>query len=496
MAMRNQGLLGQYAGIVTRGVALIIDIMIVIIIPLLISAAVMLPANFFLDLNQQTCAAQVTSRGLFSDWTFLNTSLCAVIQWVPLWASLLTGPIYFTFLVTAGGQTVGKYIMGVRIVRLDGRPLTYRDSIVRWIGYIVSLLPLGAGFLWVVFDDRRRTFHDKIAGTCVIYSWRAQQNEYVLDRIKRYFRKRTTAADKLAVARAISIPANDLVTLSVPTYANLREIFRIVQSGQQSGQFNVIGMLRYVKTADGHMSRISDSDMETDSAVRQYVADAPDFSQEHVEMIKAGVPNDHFALAIIALDKDVDVLISLVSHRTSAIIRRYDLGQMDAHLAALDSDGRSILANAGNGASPAPVQPRMAPPSPSAVEPAAPAPYQEAPAITILPEDVAVLTAEVERLRVAQLGLEEKLQARTDELLAIEARIQVAEETPDDFSRISGIGKVFAQRLYAANLRTFRSLAEAAPEELAAIVKAQKPLQPDFAGWIAQAKGLAEAEKG
>ena len=105
--------------------------------------------------------------------------------------------------------------------------------------------------------------------------------------------------------------------------------------------------------------------------------------------------------------------------------------------------------------------------------------------------DVAILTAEVERLRVAQLGLEEKLQARNDELLAIEARIQVADELPDDFSRISGIGKVFAQRLYAANLRTYRSLAEAAPEELAIIVKAQKPLQPDFTGWIAQARRLA-----
>jgi predicted flap endonuclease-1-like 5' DNA nuclease len=127
---------------------------------------------------------------------------------------------------------------------------------------------------------------------------------------------------------------------------------------------------------------------------------------------------------------------------------------------------------------------------------AAPAAPGHDPAAAATPVDVAILLAEVERLRVAQLGLEEKLQARNDELLAIEARIQVADELPDDFSRISGIGKVFAQRLYAAELRTFRSLAEATPEELAAIVKAQKPLQPDFASWNAQARRLAGMDDG
>ncbi len=483
MAMRNQGLLGQYAGIVTRGVALIIDILIVIIIPLLISAAVMLPANFFLDLNQQTCAAQVVNSGFMSDWGFLNSALCAVIQWVPLWASLLTGPIYFTFLVTAGGQTVGKYIMGIRIVRLDAQPLTYRDSIVRWIGYIVSLLPLGAGFLWVVFDDRRRAFHDRLAGTCVVYSWNAVQNEYLLDRINRFFRRRTIDEERLAVIRALSTPANDLVTLAVPTYTNLRTIFRVVQSGQQSGQFQVLGMLRYAKNADGQISRINDADLDIDPATYQYLVDTTDFSAEHVEMIKAGVPNDHFALAVVALDRDIDVLVKVVSQRTSALIRRYDLGQMPVLHPAQEREGESGAgAAAVNGAIPAAAQRQATMPLAPEAEPAA---------STAPPVDVAILMAEVEQLRVAQLGLEEKLQARNDELLAIEARIQVADELPDDFSRISGIGKVFAQRLYAADLRTFRSLAEATPEELATVIKAQKPLQPDFAGWIAQARWLA-----
>jgi predicted flap endonuclease-1-like 5' DNA nuclease len=61
-------------------------------------------------------------------------------------------------------------------------------------------------------------------------------------------------------------------------------------------------------------------------------------------------------------------------------------------------------------------------------------------------------------------------------------------QPPDDFEPIEGIGKVFEQRLYAAGIRTYRALADASPEQLAAIVKAQKPLQPDYRSWIAQAR--------
>ncbi|MEI2784675.1 MAG: RDD family protein [Candidatus Nanopelagicales bacterium] len=121
--------------------------------------------------------------------------------------AILTGPIYFIFLATAGGQTVGKYVMGVRVVRLDGKPMTYVGSALRWFGYLASLLPLGLGFFWVVIDDRRRGFHDKIAGTCVIYSWRAQQNEYLLARIQRFF-GRASKRGRVALMRVAGHPAD------------------------------------------------------------------------------------------------------------------------------------------------------------------------------------------------------------------------------------------------------------------------------------------------
>ena len=61
---------------------------------------------------------------------------------------------------------------------------------------------------------------------------------------------------------------------------------------------------------------------------------------------------------------------------------------------------------------------------------------------------------------------------------------------PDDFAPIKGIGKTFEQRLYDAGIRTYAALADATPEQLAEICQARKPIVPDYASWIEQAKAL------
>lgn len=62
-------------------------------------------------------------------------------------------------------------------------------------------------------------------------------------------------------------------------------------------------------------------------------------------------------------------------------------------------------------------------------------------------------------------------------------------ETPDDFSRIPGIGKRFERRLYAAGIRTYRALAASTESELAALLGPQV-VQPDLRAWIARAGEL------
>ena len=70
--------------------------------------------------------------------------------------------------------TPGKLILGLRIVDANsGAPLGTRQSIARYLGYYVSLIPFGLGMLWVAFDPRKQGFHDKLARTVVVRQARA-----------------------------------------------------------------------------------------------------------------------------------------------------------------------------------------------------------------------------------------------------------------------------------------------------------------------------------
>ncbi len=68
-----------------------------------------------------------------------------------------------------GGQTPGKRIMKLRVIRKDGGTMTLSDGIMRFlVGYTISYIPLGLGFLWGLFDANRETWHDKISKTVVV----------------------------------------------------------------------------------------------------------------------------------------------------------------------------------------------------------------------------------------------------------------------------------------------------------------------------------------
>lgn len=81
------------------------------------------------------------------------------------WLSLVTG--YFVLLHGMAGQTLGKWLLGLRIVGADQAPITYRQAWLRWAGSWVSAL-MGAGLLWILFHPQKRGWHDLIAGTWVI----------------------------------------------------------------------------------------------------------------------------------------------------------------------------------------------------------------------------------------------------------------------------------------------------------------------------------------
>ena len=67
--------------------------------------------------------------------------------------------------------TPGKMALSLRVVDAKtGNTLSVGQSIGRYLGYYVSMIPLAIGLIWVAFDSRKQGWHDKLAGTVVIRS--------------------------------------------------------------------------------------------------------------------------------------------------------------------------------------------------------------------------------------------------------------------------------------------------------------------------------------
>ncbi len=64
--------------------------------------------------------------------------------------------------------TIGGVICGLKVVRLDDRPLDWTLAVIRALGGFLSFVVAGVGFIWVAFDPDKQSWHDKIAGTTVV----------------------------------------------------------------------------------------------------------------------------------------------------------------------------------------------------------------------------------------------------------------------------------------------------------------------------------------
>jgi uncharacterized RDD family membrane protein YckC len=83
--------------------------------------------------------------------------------------SLVIGWLYFALLESSErGATVGKMVMGLRVVTSDGRRLSFMNATGRYFAKILSAIILFIGFIMVAFTDKKRGLHDIIAGTLVI----------------------------------------------------------------------------------------------------------------------------------------------------------------------------------------------------------------------------------------------------------------------------------------------------------------------------------------
>jgi len=82
---------------------------------------------------------------------------------LPFWFA-----VYCVVMWATKGTTIGGIICGLKVVRMDDRPLDWSVAVVRALGGFLSLAVAGLGFIWVAFDDEKQSWHDKIAGTTIV----------------------------------------------------------------------------------------------------------------------------------------------------------------------------------------------------------------------------------------------------------------------------------------------------------------------------------------
>jgi uncharacterized RDD family membrane protein YckC len=81
---------------------------------------------------------------------------------------LLTYFFYSIFFLTASSQTIGMMITDLRVVDAEGGRPSISQLLRRGFGHLASLLVLGLGLLWSLFDHDSQCFHDRISDTRVI----------------------------------------------------------------------------------------------------------------------------------------------------------------------------------------------------------------------------------------------------------------------------------------------------------------------------------------
>jgi uncharacterized RDD family membrane protein YckC len=188
--MTERKLVGQYAGFLSRAVGFILDYVIIIV--------VVIGAGLFVSLLFNAFRIDLTTCSVSDSNIPFGTQACLAGRWFLGFFAVVFGPLYFVLFWMLTGQTIGQRVMGLRVVRLNGHRLGFWLSLIRWIGYQVCIFTLGIGFLWVLIDNRRMGWHDKLARTCVIYAWSATQNENFIAKVNRRFGRRKASPAQVA----------------------------------------------------------------------------------------------------------------------------------------------------------------------------------------------------------------------------------------------------------------------------------------------------------
>ena len=135
-----------YVGLVTRAIAFALDCALINIAAIATAAIVSLTFSVVSIPEELRTVAVAAGGAVYALW--------AVGYFVTFWATT--------------GQTPGSRIMRITVRTASGGRMRPRRALLRFVGLTLAALPLFAGFLLILFDDRRRGLHDRLARTVVV----------------------------------------------------------------------------------------------------------------------------------------------------------------------------------------------------------------------------------------------------------------------------------------------------------------------------------------
>jgi uncharacterized RDD family membrane protein YckC len=98
--------------------------------------------------------------------TYSDTVAAGIVLWYVCIGVVALA--YWIVLPPALGATLGKLVLGYRIVNEQGRRIGFGRSIARYFGSLLSGIVICLGYIWIAADDHKQGWHDKIAGTYVV----------------------------------------------------------------------------------------------------------------------------------------------------------------------------------------------------------------------------------------------------------------------------------------------------------------------------------------
>ncbi|QED47790.1 RDD family protein [Cytobacillus dafuensis] len=171
----------QLAGLGSRSAAFIIDQLILMIVNILIIVLL-----FFILIGQQD----------FMLWASMNSvsfAIAIILLFILNWG------YFFAFEYFSGGRTIGKKVIGIRVIQENGHSITLLSSFIRNFLRIIDSLPVYyfLGLIMIFFHSKHKRIGDLVAGTIVVHERKTKKNK--LTAIEKEIEKRGLTKDDVDI---------------------------------------------------------------------------------------------------------------------------------------------------------------------------------------------------------------------------------------------------------------------------------------------------------